>query len=149
FDRIGQIIAYINDPGRADAEKFVAIHLDVEPWIGSGNDLSWLPDLIDTYRDAAAAIAGTGLSLAADMNGSKIRHAEQAQRQAVLDAAGRLVLMQYQTSLGQVESQTREFLDGLNPGSAGIFIAVRIQDFGCGVDEQLAQLDTDFASQPG
>src|SRR5262249_5963952 len=91
FDRIDQIIAYDNDPARAEPEKFVAIHLDIEPWIGSGNDLSWLPDLIDTYVDAGVAIQGTGMYLAADINGSKVRLAEQSQRQAVLDAAGRLV----------------------------------------------------------
>jgi hypothetical protein len=148
FDRINQIIAYNSDSARTDAEKFLGIHLDIEPWIGSGEDLSWLPDLIDTYRDAAAAIEGTGLSLGADMNGSKIRRAEQPQRQEVLDAAGQLVLMQYETSFSQVEAQTRQFLDGLTPGTAGIFIAIRVQDFGCGVDGQLAQLDDDFASEP-
>ena len=143
IEHINQIIAYNQD--RGEGEKFLAIHLDIESWIGTGDDLSWLPPLIDTYRAAADAIDGTDLRLAADINGIKVRRADQAQRQAVLDAAGHLMLMLYTSSFESVEAWAREFLQDLTPGSSGALIGIRVQDFGCTVDWSLEQLDADFA----
>jgi hypothetical protein len=79
-------------------ERFDGIHLDLEPWVNTGTDFSWVDDLIADYQYASSVLEGSGLILAADISGVKVINdmIDPQKRQALLDAATRLVLMEYQ-----------------------------------------------------
>jgi hypothetical protein len=150
-ERIRAILVY--NAGHADGERFTAVHLDIENWTSDTPCASqppscWLPDLTDTYRDGRAALDGSGMALAADINGTKLRNADLATRQAVLDAAGRLLLMIYMQPLDRVERFAADCLDGLDPGSNQAMAAVRPVDFAAPC-EVLPALDDYFAATPG
>ena len=150
-ERIQAILDY--NAALADGERFAALHLDIENWI-TGTPCAnqppscWLPDLTDTYRDALAMLDGSGMALAADINGTKLRSADLDSRQAVLDAAGRLILMIYMQPLDRVERFATECLDGVDPGSNEVMAAVRPVDFDSPCDV-LSTLDDYFAETSG
>ncbi len=141
--RIEQVKAY-NDRSETN-ERFDGIHLDLEPWIGTCPppprkcDFSWVPDLIGYYRDASAALEGTGLTLAADISGVKVisDRIEPADRQALLDAATRLVLMEYEErSVGTIHERVNTFIKAVDLSRASFMVATRVQDFGLNNDCQ-------------
>jgi hypothetical protein len=130
LDAIGKIVDFNDHAATGSAQRFRGIHLDIEPFIGVGEDLGWVTPLTHSYEAAASALVGAGLTLAADVAGSKIRRATAAQRQEMLDAVDRLVLMQYETTLDNVEAHTTDFLAGLTlDGSHGVVVAIRAEDF--------------------
>ena len=149
-ERIRAILTY--NATHAEGEGFTAVHLDIENWV-TGTPCAeqppscWLPSLTDTYVDAVAMLDGTGLSLAADINGIKLRAADLDARQAVLDAAGRLLLMIYIQPLGRVEQFANECMDGIDPGPSAMMVAVQPADFDQPCDV-LPSLDKYFAQTP-
>jgi|GEM_PF-2734509 len=150
-ERIRAILDY--NAGHAEGERFSAVHLDIENWTSdtpcAGQPPScWLPDLTDTYHDAREMLDASGMGLAADINGTKLRAADLAPRQAVLDAAGRLLLMIYMQPLDRVERFATECLDGIDPGPNTAMAAVRPVDFAAPCDV-LSTLDDYFSQMPG
>ncbi len=110
--------------------RYRSVHVDIEPWIGTGTDMSWVSPLINSYKAASAALAGTGVKLSADMAGSKAANMTLSQRQAMLNAVNKLVLMQYQTSISNVISRTKRYLSGLTlSGGRGVIPAIRMVDY--------------------
>jgi hypothetical protein len=150
-ERIQSILDY--NAAQTDGERFTALHLDIENWT-TGTPCAnqppscWLPDLTDTYRDALAMVDGSGMALAADINGTKLRSADLDSRQAVLDAAGRLLLMIYMQPFDRVERFGTECLDGVDPGSNEVMAAVRPVDFESPCDV-LSTLDEYLSATPG
>lgn len=113
------------------AERFRGVHLDIEPWVGTGNDLTWVEPLTETYRAASSELSGTAMTLVADVSGAKIQLATEEQRQAMLDSVTRLVLLQYEAPIDDVQRRTDTFLNGLSSigPTRGVIVAVRAQDF--------------------
>jgi hypothetical protein len=142
------------------SERFDGIHLDVEPWVHSGGDLAWVDPLIATYQTVQPIVLGAGLTLAADMGGVQIVNAgvSTEQRQALLEGATRLVLMEYggdppgiaeNTVISRV-TRFRDSVDWSDP-SLSFMIATRVEDFpgpGQNID-LLNRLEGQFNGQPG
>ncbi len=158
--RIEQVKAYNDRP--ETNERFDGIHLDLEPWIGTCPppprkcDFSWVPDLIGYYRDASSALEGTGLTLAADISGVKVisDRIEPADRQALLDTATRLVLMEYEEhSADAIHQRVNTFIGAVDLSRSSFMIATRVQDFGSSNDCQngtvLRQFDELYAPTMG
>jgi hypothetical protein len=61
--RLDQVIAY--NQGCSASQCFDGVHLDLEPWKQTGNDFSWVPELIGYYQYASSALEGSGLAVAA------------------------------------------------------------------------------------
>jgi hypothetical protein len=141
--RIEQVKAYNDRP--ETNERFDGIHLDLEPWVGTCPpppqkcDYSWVPDLIRYYQDASSALEGTGLTLAADISGVKVisDRIQPQERQALLDAATRLVLMEYEEySVDVIHARVNTFIKAVDLSRFSFMIATRVQDFGFSKDCQ-------------
>lgn len=134
----------------ASAEKFSALHLDVEPWIGTGEDYSWIDPLNDAYEAAAALLVGTDLKLACDQSGVKIRNGSISQRQRCVDAVDNVVLMQYENTLAQAISRTLEFTSGLTFDNDESFqVAIRSIDFSAPSAECFNAIDSSLMTTRG
>jgi hypothetical protein len=122
----------------------------MEPWIGTGTDMSWVDPLIDDYQQAATRVSGSGMPLVADVSGVKIKGATLQQRQDMLDAVTRLVLMQYEiANVATAESRTEAFLTGLTiSADHGFLVAVRAQDLPP-VTDAVADIDAHFNATTG
>jgi hypothetical protein len=125
--RIADLLAY--QPAVAASDRFDGVHLDLEPWIGTGEDYGWVPGLIVRYQQAGAALAGSGLSLAADLSGVKAIKVKPADQQALLDAATRIVLMEYEAPVATVVTRVDAFRQGVDLSSASFQVATRVKDF--------------------
>lgn len=136
--------------GAVADSKFSAVHLDVEPWIGTGEDYSWIDPLNDSYEAAAGLLDGTDLKLSVDQSGVKIRNGSTAQRQRCIDAVDCVVLMQYENTLAQAISRTSEFLSGLTIGhDEGFQVAIRSIDFSQPSADCFKAIDDTFANTRG
>jgi hypothetical protein len=132
LERIKAIKGY--DAKADEKARFRGIHLDVEPWIDTGSDTSWIEPLIACYRAARDELSGTPLTLLADVSGTKMLSTSISvkQRQRTLDAVTRLVLMEYETHTWDVVVQrTQRFLSGLevHDEGHGVLVGLRAQDF--------------------
>ncbi len=129
--RIQQVKDY--NQGRPGDQSFDGVHLDLEPWVGTGDDYSWVPDLISYYQQASSALEGSGLTLAADVSGTKVTNdqVQPADRQALLDAATRLVLLEFVvSSVDQVFQRVDAFRNTVDLSNAFFLVATRVVDFG-------------------
>ena len=129
--------------GGVDANaQFDGIHLDLEPWIKTGSDLSWADDLIGYYTYASSAVAGSGLTVTGDISGDKVVLLDPLKQQKLLTAATRLVLMEYNDddhpnpnwTIANVNEKVMQFLaavqDTLSNSNSLFTIATRVTDFG-------------------
>lgn len=155
--KINAVRAY-NDRQGDSSSRFLGVHLDVEPWIGTGTSTSWVDGLIGCYQASRRQLSGTSMTLVADVSGTKALLASDMQRQAMLDAVTRLVLMQYQEpDLSVVAGRTAKFFHGVQApvDPRGLVVALRVQDFSDATDSNAfnanvaAVLDRDLSSQPG
>jgi hypothetical protein len=156
IDRIQRIKAY---NGKVDTpSRFVGIHLDVEPWINTDRDPSWIDPLIDCYETADAQLSGTPLTLVADVSGTKALLASDSQRQRMLNAVTRIVLMEYEEPrLDVVAKRTHLFLSGLQTpvDGRGVVVALRAKDFSDAMDSNAfkahiaADLDEKLSNEDG
>jgi hypothetical protein len=126
LSQIARVLAY--NTAQTYAQRFKSLHLDVEPWIGTNTDTSWVTPLTNSYIVAKAALAGTGVYLSVDLCGSKVATLPLTQRKALFAAADKLVLMQYEASFTDALSRTERFMSGLT-GVGSIVAAVRAEDF--------------------
>jgi hypothetical protein len=152
--RIDQVTVY-ND-GASALERFDGIHLDLEPWVNTGTDFSWVDDLIADYQYASSVLEGSGLTLAADISGVKVINdmIDPQKRQALLDAATRLVLMEYEEpSVDRIYQRVDTFRNTIDLSAASFTIATRVQDFGFGNSCQngtvLRGFDDNYTPAPG
>ncbi len=152
--RIEQVKAY-ND-GAGALERFDGIHLDLEPWVDTGSDFSWVDDLISDYQYASSALDGSGLTLAADISGVKVISdmIDPEKRQALLDAATRLVLMEYEElSVDRIYQRVDAFRNTVDVSAVSFTIATRVQDFairnGCQNGTVLNGFDDNYTSALG
>jgi hypothetical protein len=157
--RIEQVKDY--NEGHAANERFDGVHLDLEPWVGTCPpppkpcDFSWVPDLISYYQDASFALEGSGLAVAADISGVKVisDNVDPADRQALLDAATRLVLMEFGVSVDVINARVNAFRNSVDLSGAFFMIATRVKDFaisnGCQNGPVLNQFDVEYAEGLG
>ncbi len=150
-DMLAEIAAVISfNTAHAPSERFASIHLDVEPWIGTGTDSSWVSPLIESYGAARAALAGTSLFLSVDLAGSKADDFSLSERQALSEAADKTVLMQYEAPLADVLSRTLRFLTGVAFADGhGAMVAIRTVDFSSSPDQTLVAIDQSNAARAG
>jgi hypothetical protein len=136
--RIGQVLAYNDRPD--PLERFDGLHLDLEPWVGTGtDDYSWVDNLIGYYEYASSAIAGSGLTLAADMSGTKVINSAvtSEQRQALLNLATRMVLMEDEVQSEElVHEHVDRFRNSVDLSTAFFGVGTRVQDFGAASTSQ-------------
>jgi hypothetical protein len=125
----------------APAQRFTSIHLDVEPWIGTGDDSSWVAPLIESYQQARAGLAHTSLLLSVDFAGSKAANLSDVDRQAVVEAVDKTVLMQYEAALPDVLSRTQRFMTGVSFDGHSAMVAIRTADFSSDPDQTLTAID--------
>jgi hypothetical protein len=122
------VIAY-NRSRTVNNEGFVGVHIDIEPWIGTGDSGAWIQPLIDLYRHEAPRVANAGLPLIADVAGAKMADdtiSNAQQRDDMFSAVRRLVLMQYDVPLSSVELHTAHFLDDVTiQGAHDVIVAIR------------------------
>jgi hypothetical protein len=130
--RIDQVTVY-ND-GASALERFDGIHLDLEAWANTGTDFSWVDDLIADYQYASSVLDGSGLTLAADISGLKVVNdmVDPQKRQALLSAATRLVLLEYEPSVDSIYQHVDTFRNTVDLSAASFMVATRVQDFGFG-----------------
>jgi hypothetical protein len=132
--RIDQVKSY--DTSVDASAQFDGIHLDLEPWIGTGSDLSWADALLDYYTYAAFAVAGFGLTTTADISGDKVILLDSSRQQNLLSAATRIVLLEYADNsnwtVENLEAHVNQFLDAVQDtlSSTLFVIATRVTDFG-------------------
>lgn len=128
-----------------EKEKFDGIHLDIEPQQrqenkGPGN-LTFLPNLLDTYRAVRSVAEQNQMTVNADIP-NKFLKGDLNQRQALLSSLPRLTLMLYQLSspgsAGQ-EDKLRQaslrYMDSAYQGVSGsnlaqLAIGLRTPDYG-------------------
>lgn len=128
-DMLAQIDRIHNyNRSRPYIERFKAIHLDVEPWIGSGSSTSWLTPLINSYTLAKSHLEGKGLTLSVDFSGSKGANLSLSQRQAIANATDKIVLMLYEANQTDVLSRAERFMNGLSATSK-VVVGIRSVDF--------------------
>lgn len=133
-----------------EESKFSAVHLDVEPWIGTGEDYSWIDPLIDAYGEARLLVDGSSLKLVADLSGVKIRNGSISQRQEIIDVLDKVVLMQYENTLAQAISRSLEFVSDLDiTAHQEWLVALRAIDFSAPSAECFASIDNNFLYQRG
>jgi hypothetical protein len=152
-DALAAVLAY-ND-SRDDAHGFQGIHLDLEPWIGTEgkpNESTWVDPLIATYQQVGRQAAAQSLPVVGDVSGSKMlaSYVTTPQRQAMLDAVVRLVLMQYEVDgdLAVVVDRAQRFMAGVTPSSNhGILVGIRAIDFPPPVKSELAELDVELGGR--
>jgi hypothetical protein len=144
---VDAVIAY-NEGRTINSERFVGVHIDIEPWIGTGSSGAWIQPLIGLYRHEASRVAGAGLPLIADVNGAKMADdsiSNAQQRDDMFAAVRRLVLMQYDVPLSSVESHTTSFLDDATiQGAHDVIVAIRSANAAW-----TPQIATDFDPVPG
>jgi len=132
--RLGQVMAY--NQGHPANESFDGIHLDLEPWVQTGScdvppcHFPWVDDLIGYYQYVSDTLSGSGLTMAADIAGAKLKDLFPADQQALLDTATRLVLMEYGVSADAVHARVTAFQSTVNFLRGSFMIATRVQDFG-------------------
>jgi hypothetical protein len=137
--RIDQVISY--NAGVDASGQFDGIHLDLEPWIKTGEDLSWADALLGYYTYASSAVTGFGLTTTADISGVKVIKLDAAHQQNLLSAATRLVLMEYNGddtdpnpnwTVENLKTNLKSFLDAVQDtlSSTLFVIATRVTDFG-------------------
>ncbi len=126
LSQIDRIKSY--NASRPYVERFKAIHLDVEPWIGTGTNTSWVTPLTNSYIIARERLAGSGMRLSVDFSGSKGANLGLSQRQAIAGAADQVVLMLYEATQLEVLSRATRFMSGLHSPSK-VVMAVRSEDF--------------------
>jgi hypothetical protein len=148
-------------------EAFDGVHLDVEPQQrpenkGPGN-LRFLPDLVETYRQARQTAESGGLTINADIQ-NKLLKGDLEQRRSLLRALPRLTLMLYELSSpndGQSEKQKEEKLrsesekfmqmayEGLDgPGLAKLEIGLRTPDYEQLMPSMLKTIDAAMQGNP-
>lgn len=134
LDYIDALFAYSPTPlTDGDTYDFEGLHLDIEPWIGSGEDYSWAPPLVETYLAARERLYLNEMGymrLAADMSGVKMTKLAPELQRSMVSAVDKLVLMQYEATLTNVLARTRRVLEVLDASQhAKIWVAVRAMDF--------------------
>jgi hypothetical protein len=55
-----------------DSRRFQGIHVDIEPWVDTGADRSWIEPLIELYDDASAWLEPSDMPLVADVSTIKM-----------------------------------------------------------------------------
>jgi hypothetical protein len=143
---VGAVLAY--NSRHAPASRFDGVHYDLEPWIGRGADTSWVPSLVNTYREAGRTLSGSGMTFAADISSAKFIKLSGADQKALLDSATRLVLMAYEVPLDTVHHQYDTWVAAGVQSTGSLMIAIRVQDFAgsCQNASALASLDAKFGS---
>jgi hypothetical protein len=127
--------------------RFDAVHYDLEPWIGMGDDTTWVSSLVGAYLEAQRTLSGSGMAFAADISSAKFIKLLPARQKELLDAASRLVLMAYDVPLATVHHQYDAWIAGGVPSKGSLMIALRVQDFAssCQNATALASLDAKYA----
>jgi hypothetical protein len=145
LSRVREVIEFNQSHRR---ETFDGVHLDIEPQQrpenkGPGN-LKFLPDLVETYREARQLAEQAHLTTNADIQ-NKLLKGDASQRRSLLTALPRVTLMMYEVSSSndgqtaeqkeeQARSAAEKFMamayDGLNDaGLAKMAIALRTPDY--------------------
>jgi hypothetical protein len=147
-DNIEAVKAY--NGAHPDNQDFKGVHLDIEPWVNTGEDTSWIEPLIALYEASGAQLSGTAVPLVADVSGPKMANlATPHQRQRMVDSLRRVVLMNYSSNAANVESWTTDFQSGVMfSDEHGIIVAVRAADFDPVLDE-LDSIEGTFTGTPG
>jgi hypothetical protein len=129
--RIGDVTNY--NQNHLDDQSFDGIHLDLEAWVRAP-DYSWVPGLVSDYQAASSALDGSGLTLAADVSGEQMFNNVQASdQQALLDAATRLVLLEYPVnSEDKIIQRVDAFQSTIDLSNATFLVATSVQDFAAG-----------------
>ncbi len=126
LSQISRLLAY--NATQTYSQRFKNLHLDIEPWVGSGSNTSWVTPLLQSFAAATKALLGTSLQLTIDLAGSKVANLPLAERQSFFSAANKVVLMEYEASLADATSRAERFVNGLGGGGAMV-VAVRAEDF--------------------
>jgi hypothetical protein len=131
---------------QAPAARFDGVHYDLEPWISRGADQSWVPSLVNTYKEAQRTLAGSGMTFAADIASAKFIKLGPADQKALLDSASRLVLMAYEVPLDTVHRQYDTWIAAGVASTGSLMIAIRVQDFAgnCQNAAALSSLDAKY-----
>jgi hypothetical protein len=158
-------VLQFNRSHRNDA--FDGVHLDIEPQQrpenkGPGN-LSFLPNLVETYRAARGLAASAHISINADIQ-NKLLKGDLSQRRSLLSSLPRVTLMLYELSSpsdGQDTKQKEEKLrtaserfiemayQGLDdPGLAKMAIGLRTPDYEQLLPSMLRTVDDALRSNP-
>jgi hypothetical protein len=151
-----------------DGQGFRGIHIDIEPRQHTNKDTSWFEPLVDCYARVRNSPESAGMPVVADFAGSKARLLSDDERQRMLNAVTRLVLMQYEFGADQTEEEriksivqrTREFMHGVHvvprgDEVRGVIVGIRLKDFPGATDsayfaQQVATpLDVQLANQEG
>ena len=149
----GELDAYLQkildfNARQTNVRRFKSIHLDVEPWIGTGTNTSWVDPLIAAFAHTKSFIAGR-VKLSADLAGSKVASLPLSQRLGLSSSLDKVVLMQYETSTANVLSRTNRFMNGLQLTNANcVVIAIRLKDFNA-PDAPLAAIQGEFSGSTG
>lgn len=131
--------------------RFDGIHYDYEPWIGTGADERWVPELLVVYQTARDMVKNTGLTLAADISAAKLASLSPANQFALLEAASLLVLMAYEVPETMVQRRGDQWLRERPEAPGTLMLATRVRDFGadrCVHGRVLADLERRFAGAP-
>jgi hypothetical protein len=133
---------------QAPGSRFDGVHYDLEPWIGRGADQSWVPSLVNTYREAQRTLSGSGMTFAADIASVKFIKLPPADQKSLLDSASRLVLMAYEVPLDTVHRQYDTWIASGVVSTGSLMIAIRVQDFAgnCQNAAALSSLDAKYGS---
>jgi hypothetical protein len=146
-----------------EKEKFDGIHLDIEPQQrqenkGPGN-LTFLPNLLDTYRAVRAVAEQNQMTVNADIP-NKFLKGDLSQRQALLSSLPRLTLMLYQLSSpgsadqeGKLRQASQQYMDMAFQGISGsnlaqLAIGLRTPDYGQQLPEMLKVLQDVLGANP-
>ncbi len=149
------------------AGRFDGLHLDIEPQQRpenkGGDNLAFLPDLIETFRAVNSLAAPAKLTVNADI-AHRFLKADVQQRKLLLSSVPRLTLMRYEvSSLGDGKSpaskaeKLRKACEksltmayaGLNePKLARMVIALRTPDYGDLLPAMLKTLDDAYRRNP-
>lgn len=126
--------------------QFDGIHYDYEPWIGTGNDTSWVVPLLDVYRRAKAMLVNTNMSMSGDISAVKYDMLTSAQRLDLLLAATRLTMMAYEMTMDKILQRADAWMTPLACTQGDIVIAIRTADFGS-ARCTLCNIFTDFEAR--
>jgi len=158
LDHVRAILQFNQDHPRS---RFDGIHLDIEPQQrpenkGAGN-LSFLPDLVNAYRDVRALAQPAHLTVNADIQ-NKLLKGDSTQRKMLLSSLPYLTLMLYELSspndgesveqkTDKLRAESQKYLDmaydGLNePDLARLIIGLRTPDYEDLLPKMLESLDT-------
>lgn len=149
------------------ADRFDGIHLDIEPHQREENkgpdNLKFLPDLVETFRDVRALAERAGLMVNADIP-NKFLKGDANERKMLLTAVPRLTLMMYELSSPDDGKGTPAKLEKLrkfgekyltmayagvpDANLARLGIALRTPDYGELLPDMLKALDAAFHNDP-